>query len=73
MIFLQLSGVEKVELINQLHEDTNLPQPIIEKDIWVTAVLKTMIYGETLPFNKLIDKIKQLNERINSITLFQKR
>jgi hypothetical protein len=26
---------------------------------------ETMIYGESLPFNKLIDKIKQLNERIN--------
>jgi predicted nucleotidyltransferase component of viral defense system len=28
---------------------------------------ETMIYGKTLPFNKLIDKIKQLNERINHI------
>jgi hypothetical protein len=26
---------------------------------------ETMIYGESLQFNKLIDKIKQLNERIN--------
>ena len=28
---------------------------------------ETMIYGHSLPFNKLIDEIKQLNERINSI------
>jgi hypothetical protein len=28
---------------------------------------ETMIYGESLPFNKLIAKIKQLNERINQI------
>ncbi len=27
----------------------------------------TMIYGESLSFNQLIDKIKQLNERINKI------
>jgi len=27
----------------------------------------TIIYGESLSFNKLIDKIKQLNERINGI------
>lgn len=27
----------------------------------------TMIYGDSLPFNKLIDKIKQLNETINKI------
>jgi hypothetical protein len=28
---------------------------------------RTMIYGESFPFNKLIDRIKQLNERINQI------
>jgi hypothetical protein len=28
---------------------------------------ETMIYGNSLPFNKLIDKITQLNERINQI------
>ena len=28
---------------------------------------RTMIYGESLSFNKLIDSIKQLNERINRI------
>jgi predicted nucleotidyltransferase component of viral defense system len=28
---------------------------------------ETMIYGESLPFNQLIDKIKQLNEKINRI------
>jgi len=28
---------------------------------------ETMIYGESLPFNKLINKIKQLNEKINKI------
>ena len=30
---------------------------------------ETMIYGESLPFNKLIDNIKQLNEKINRIIL----
>jgi predicted nucleotidyltransferase component of viral defense system len=28
---------------------------------------ETMIYGNSLPFNELIDKIKQLNERVNQI------
>ncbi|GHV68851.1 nucleotidyltransferase [Bacteroidia bacterium] len=27
----------------------------------------TMIYGDSLPFNKLIDKIQQLNEQVNNI------
>jgi predicted nucleotidyltransferase component of viral defense system len=42
MIFLQLSDNEKIDLINQLHEDSNLPQVIIEKDAWVTAVLRAL-------------------------------
>jgi len=28
---------------------------------------ETMIYGESLPFNKLIDKMKQLNKKINKV------
>ena len=28
---------------------------------------ETMIYGSSLPFNKLIDKIQQLNKRINDL------
>ena len=31
--------------------------------------MQAMIYGEYVPFNKLIDRIKQLNERINRIKL----
>jgi hypothetical protein len=31
------------------------------------AMRETMIYGESLSFNKLIDKIKQLNKMINRI------
>ncbi len=29
--------------------------------------MQTMIYGKSLPFDKLMNKIKQLNERINQI------
>jgi predicted nucleotidyltransferase component of viral defense system len=28
---------------------------------------ETMIYGESLPFNRLLDKIKQLNDKINQL------
>jgi len=31
--------------------------------------MQTMIYGDSLPFNKLLDKVRQLNERINGISL----
>jgi len=53
MIFIQLPDNEKVELINQMHEETKLPQVIIEKDLWVTAVLRALFalsYAENLSF-----------------------
>ena len=39
-------------------------------DLWKAdyeTMQRTMIYGNSLPFNKLIDKMKQLNERINRL------
>ena len=53
MTFLQLPENEKVEIINQMHGETKLPQVIIEKDLWVTAVLRALFalnYSENLSF-----------------------
>jgi hypothetical protein len=53
MIFLQLTDSEKVDLINQLHEENNLLHVIIEKDVWVIAVLRALFslpYAEQLSF-----------------------
>lgn len=53
MMFLQLPKNEKIELINQMYEETNLPQVIIEKDLWVTAILRALFalpYAENLSF-----------------------
>ena len=53
MIFFELPENEKIELINQMHEETKLPQVIIEKDVWVTAVLRALFalsYSENLSF-----------------------
>ena len=43
------------------------PESVITKWEDDYTKMQTMIYGNPLPFNKLIDKIKQLNERINQI------
>ena len=46
----------------------NIVPPDTIIDLWKTdyeTMRETMIYGNSLPFNKLIDKIKQLNERIS--------
>jgi hypothetical protein len=48
----------------------NIVPPDNVIDLWKTdyeTMQRTMIYGESLPFNKLLDKIKQLNERINQL------
>lgn len=53
MIFLQLTDSEKIELINQMREDNSLSQVIIEKDAWVTAVLRALFaldYADSLSF-----------------------
>jgi predicted nucleotidyltransferase component of viral defense system len=74
MIFLQLTNNEKTEIINQLHEDTNLPQAIIEKDVWVTAVLRALFalpYAENLSFkggtslNKCYNLIARFSEDVD--------
>ncbi|GHT51816.1 hypothetical protein AGMMS49982_10290 [Bacteroidia bacterium] len=44
------------------------PENII--DLWkgdYETMQRTMIYGNSLPFEKLIEKMKQLNKKINEI------
>jgi len=66
-VFISLKGFDYSTLAPQ---NINIvpPQNIIE--LWNTdyeTMQRTMIYGSSLPFDKLIKKIKQLNERINEI------
>jgi predicted nucleotidyltransferase component of viral defense system len=74
MIFLQLTDNDKIDLINQLHEENNLQQVIIEKDVWVTAVLRALFslpYAENLSFkggtslNKCYNLIQRFSEDID--------
>ncbi|MDR2841063.1 MAG: nucleotidyl transferase AbiEii/AbiGii toxin family protein, partial [Paludibacter sp.] len=66
-IFVGLKGFDYDTLAPQ-SINIVLPENII--DLWKTdyeIMQRTMIYGKSLPFNELIDKIKQLNERVNKI------
>ncbi|MCL2435518.1 MAG: nucleotidyl transferase AbiEii/AbiGii toxin family protein [Lentimicrobiaceae bacterium] len=66
-IFIGLNGFDYSTLAPKT---INIIPPNSIIDLWKTdyeAMQGTMIYGKSLPFNKLIDKIKQLNERINRI------
>jgi len=66
-IFIGLKGFDYDTLAPQtikiIPPDNTIP-------LWKSdyeTMRETMIYGESLPFNKLIDKIKLLNEKINGI------
>jgi len=74
MTFLQLSDSEKMSLIDQMYEETKLPQVIIEKDVWVTAVLRALFslpYSQNLSFkggtslSKCYDLIERFSEDVD--------
>lgn len=53
MTFLQLPVNDKIDIINQLHQESGLPHVIIEKDVWVTAILRALFelpYSDNLSF-----------------------
>jgi hypothetical protein len=66
-IFIGLNGFDYSTLAPKT---VNIVPPNHIIDLWKAdyeTMQRTMIYGNSLPFNKLIDRIKQLNERINQI------
>jgi len=66
-VFIGLNGFDYDTLVPKT---INIIPPESVIDRWkedYEIMQGTMIYGSSLPFNKLIDKIKQLNERISRI------
>ena len=66
-VFVGLKGFDYSTLAPKT---INIVPPDHIINFWKTdyeTMQHTMIYGESLPFNKLIEKIKKLNERINQI------
>jgi predicted nucleotidyltransferase component of viral defense system len=66
-IFIGLTGFDYSTLAPKT---INIVPPDDIIDLWKTdyeTMQRTMIYGSSLPFNKLINKIGLLNERINRI------
>jgi predicted nucleotidyltransferase component of viral defense system len=66
-IFIGLNGFDYGTLAPETVKIVPLHNII---DLWKAdyeTMQRTMIYGESLPFNRLLDKIKQLNERINQL------
>jgi hypothetical protein len=66
-IFVGLKGFDYATLAPKM---INIVPPDNTIDFWKAdyeTMQKTMIYGESLPFSKLLDKIKQLNNEINQL------
>jgi predicted nucleotidyltransferase component of viral defense system len=66
-IFIGLNGFDYDTLASKIVKIVP-PQNVIDR--WKAdyeTMQQTMIYGNSLSFGKLIDKIKQLNERINQL------
>ena len=67
-IFIGLNGFDYSTLAPQTINIVP-PENIIE--LWKVdyeTMQRTMIYGNSLPFDKLIEKIKQLNKKINEVS-----
>jgi len=66
-VFIGLKGFDYSTLSPKT---INIVPPTNTIALWKTdyeSMQRTMIYGNSLPFNKLIDNVKQLNKRINQI------
>ena len=66
-IFVGLKGFDYSTLAPKT---INIVPPDHIIDLWKAdyeTMQRTMIYGNSLPFSKLIEKIKELNERINEV------
>jgi hypothetical protein len=63
--WLELTTEEQVSYIKTVGAQFGLPSAAIEKDWWVTMVLKALF---SLPFVQLIKRIEELNKRFREIS-----
>jgi len=64
--WLQLDKAQKLRIFEQIRSNTGLPVQAIEKDY--ETMQEFMIYKESLPFNKLIERMQELKTRINNLS-----
>jgi hypothetical protein len=65
-VIVEVSGRSMREPL-QLVKLQSMMDEVFPSEDFYELLQHTMIYGKSLSFNKLIDRIKQLNERINQI------
>ena len=67
-----LTALKEVDYSTHVPEKINFVPPAFILDLWhndYSAMQSDMIYGKSLPFGKLIERIKELNERFRQIKM----
>ena len=64
-----LTAMKEVDYATHIPEKINFIPPTQIMDLWRRDYekMQSMIYGKSLPFDKLMDRIRELNERFGSI------
>lgn len=67
-----LTAMKEVDYSTHVPEKINFVPPVAIIDLWrkdYETMQSNMIYGDSLPFDKLIDRLKELNERFRQIKI----
>ena len=67
-----LTAMKEVDYSTHVPEKINFVPPVAIIDLWRRdheTMQSNMIYGDSLPFDKLIDRLKELNERFRQIKI----
>ena len=58
---------DRLYMVNQVSDSMDIDPESIEKDWWVTTVLKVLFYGNPLDFDMLIKRLEELQARFRQM------
>ena len=58
---------DRLYMVNHVSDSMDIDPESIEKDWWVTTVLKVLFYGNPLDFDMLIKRLEELQARFKQM------
>ena len=58
---------DRLYMVNHVSDSMDIDPESIEKDWWVTTVLKVLFYGNPLDFDMLIKRLEELQTRFRQM------
>ena len=58
---------DRLYMVNHVSDSMDIDPESIEKDWWVTTVLKVLFYGNPLDFDMLIKRLEELQARFRQM------